>query len=215
MTDQQQAQPPARRRRAGRPKRGQLGELAALRREAWELRATGLSSYEVAERMGVSQASVHRYWHAYRDELIGDDRRDFFDQQLGDLLYLRAQCEPGVQARDLKYIAEARAVRDAIAKLLGLNSPTRVEATLYNATDDDRQLAELIREAQDRNAAYEAEVATAGPTRAIAAEPATSEQPAEVAPLALPALPSAAPTRPRPGSRQRPTISYLPADREG
>lgn len=53
---------------------------------------------------------------------------------------------------------EARSALADVRKMVGLDQPTRVDATVHQVTAEDIELAELVREAQAKNAAEEARI---------------------------------------------------------
>lgn len=132
--------------------------MDAAMEEAWRLKITGLSYRQIGPIMGVSAQTISNWIRAYRTSEIRTEIAQKRDEVEADLGHLRAAIEPGVLAGDEKSIRVALAINESVRKFWGLDAPTKVEATVYNVTQDDLALAELIREAQARNAAHEAHV---------------------------------------------------------
>lgn len=144
----------------GRPS---LGEREAEERDefmyqAWMLRITGMSYRDIGQHFGVTAQTVSNWLRAYRAQMIRTEIAQKRDEVEADLGHLRAAIEPGVLAGDEKSIRVALTINESVRRFWGLDAPTKVEATVYNVTQDDLALAELIREAQARNAAHEARV---------------------------------------------------------
>jgi hypothetical protein len=70
--------------------------------------------------------------------------------------------ENGIPLRDhgptLAALREARATLESFRRMMGLDQPVKVDATVHQVTQQDIELAELVREAQAKNAVTEAAI---------------------------------------------------------
>jgi hypothetical protein len=147
-----------------------------------DLRIQGKTFRAIADELGMPQSRVERRINEYIRENVGplaDELREIESRRLDDLT-LRAYgvltgSHPLVQNgrivyHDDKPVQDTRPVLGAIdrliriqerrARLLGLDQPTQVSATVHEIGMDDIELAALIREAKARQAADEERLRT-------------------------------------------------------
>lgn len=158
-----------------RANRARVGEQAA---RAYELRLTGMTLAAIAKEMGLSVGTVHARIEAHLaghvDPLADEYRRVELDRlddlqrrayEVLDAKHLVAQNgkvveHEGAPLRDHAPVLAAidRLVRisERRAKLLGLDMPAKVSATVTQADPKDLKLSRIIEEAKARNAAEEA-----------------------------------------------------------
>ena len=99
-------------------------EKQNMQEQAWKLRISGKSQYEIADILGVSQGYVSTMLKKVREErkeeLVGDVEAHISNQAARLDAMLDALWEK-VQAGDPKAIATSLAIEDRRAKLLGLD----------------------------------------------------------------------------------------------
>lgn len=128
----------------------------------YELRLTGMSIREIAERTGISKSTVHDRIQAEISSrvtpLAEEVRKMELDRLDGWLERLNEQIARGIQVA--RNVEVAVRVSERRAKLLGIDAPEKVEATVTEVTQQDVALAELISEAQAAAAVAEQKLLT-------------------------------------------------------
>ena len=118
----------------------------------WELRLQGLSIRMIAvaasDQLGykISPATVHRLIREEADEKMRQPREDYRAYELDRLDRYLAVLEPKVRAGDVSAVQTAVRVSESRRKLLGLDAPVQVEATVHEVTQVDVELAEILRD---------------------------------------------------------------------
>lgn len=125
--------------------------------DCYELRLAGHSIDKIAAITGLAHGTVHKRIQAridarvqpLADELraIEVDRYDRYLERLDEQMKLGIAVARNVEV--------AVRVSEARAKLLGLNAPQQIEATVLQITQEDVALAELINEASAASALAE------------------------------------------------------------
>lgn len=136
--------------RGGAPTPVNRASIADQQIQCYELRLTGMSIEAIAKATGIARSTVHDRIQA---EITGRvqplaeevrkmelDRLDRWLEKLND------QIAQGYQVA--RSIEVAIRVSERRAKLLGIDAPERVEATVTEVTQEDIALAELVAEAQ-------------------------------------------------------------------
>lgn len=152
--------------RAGRGRFVRATTTAERDAEAAELRSQGLTFKQIADTLGIDIHSaydaVQRALRAIVQEPAEElrrlelDRLDTLQRAAMDILE-RSPDMGALQAVDrLLRISESR------RKLLGLDAPTRVDATVHEVTQQDLALQELVNELKAKNAAVEAQLNAGG-----------------------------------------------------
>jgi hypothetical protein len=127
----------------------------------YELRLTGMSLDRIAKETRLSKGTVHNRIQAEiaaRVLPLADEVRKMELDRLDRWLEkLDAQIQDDEAAgRVARNIEVAVKVAERRAKLLGIDAPEKVEATVHEVTQEDIALAELVREAQAAAAVTEA-----------------------------------------------------------
>lgn len=124
-------------------------EVAEQQARCYDLRLAGHSIDKIAAMTGLGHGTVHRRIkdridarvQPKADELraIEVDRYDRYLERLDEQMKLGIAVARNVEV--------AVRVSEARAKLLGLNAPQQIEATVVQVTQEDLALAELVNEA--------------------------------------------------------------------
>lgn len=128
-------------------------EVAEQQIRCYELRLTGMSLDKIVKETGLSKGTVHNRIQAEiaaRVLPLADEVRKMELDRLDRWLEkLDAQIHDDEAAgRVARNIEVAVKVAERRAKLLGIDAPEKVEATVTEVTQEDIALAELVREAQ-------------------------------------------------------------------
>jgi hypothetical protein len=142
---------------------GNKVETAEQSRRCYELKLAGWSHDKIADELKISHGTVQNRINAHlavrvqplADELraVIVDRLDLCIEKLHNQIQYDEQ--GGRLARNIEVLVK---VEERRAKLLGVDAPERVEATVTEVTQEDIALAELVREAQAAAAVAEAQL---------------------------------------------------------
>lgn len=138
--------------------------VAEQQAECYKLQLEGLSIRQIAERTGLSVGTVHRRIGSQCNKvspplepIVPSLAEQVRQQHLAQIKEWLAKLNE--QIRDNYAVARNVEVGTRLlereAKLLGIDAPERVEATVTEVTQEDITLAELIREAQAASAVSE------------------------------------------------------------
>lgn len=129
-----------------------------LKVKALRLRAAGYSYSAIARAVGRSFKTV-KGWVDTELQLhvspVVDEMRRLETVRLERLL---ETLQPGIARGDDKAINAAVRISTEISKLWGLYMPIKVDANVYQQTEQDRELADIINTAKAKAAADEARV---------------------------------------------------------
>jgi AcrR family transcriptional regulator len=125
-------------------------EIAKQQAECYQLQLDGLSIREIAKRTGLSVGTVHNRISAQCvavvQPLAEQVRSRHLDQIRDWLVKLNDQIDVGVAVA--RNVEVGTRLLEREAKLLGIDAPQQVQATVTQVTQEDIALAELVREAQ-------------------------------------------------------------------
>jgi predicted DNA-binding protein (UPF0251 family) len=125
--------------------------------ECLKLRRDGLTLREIGKIVGVSHVTVDRWIKAALKETItpaADEVRTLEIERMDYYISrLTAQIERGNQVA--RNVEVAMKVAERRARLLGLDAPQEIDATVHEVTQADLALQELLREAKAKSAAQE------------------------------------------------------------
>lgn len=132
-------------------------QIAEDQIRCYELRLTGMSIRAIAAETGLSVGTVHSRIEseiAARVLPVADEVRKMELDRLDRwLTKLDAQIQDDRSvARNVEVAVK---VAERRAKLLGIDAPEKIDATVYEVTQEDVALAELIREEQAKAAVTE------------------------------------------------------------
>lgn len=123
--------------------------------EAYRLATQGASVREIAAALAVSVGTAHARLKTAIQKIPTAERamhRQLALERL-DLMTHKLMNMLAVDAPPLDVIPELLKVEAQRAKLLGLNEPVQVSATVHEVDKQDLELAELVREAEAKAAA--------------------------------------------------------------
>jgi hypothetical protein len=140
-------------------------EIAEQQARCYELCLAGHNYRVIAETVGVSLAKVSKLINehlALRVQPLADELRAVTVDRLDRyLVKLDSQIQAGVSvARNVEVAVK---VEERRAKLLGIDAPQVVEATVHQVDQTDMAIAELVREAQAAAAVEEAALREGAP----------------------------------------------------
>ncbi len=123
---------------------------------AFHMKLDGYTHAQIAAELGISKGTVANRLAAAQAEYVTpalEEWRTLECQRLDSyLLSLHSQIRSG----SIPAIQTALRIAERRAKLLGLDAPVQVEATVTQTTQEDLELAQIIREAKAKNATEEA-----------------------------------------------------------
>lgn len=124
-----------------------------IAQQVFELRIAGHSMAAIAETLGISLASAYREFDRWIKELLPPQAEAARQLELAVMDRLMAALDPAIHRGDVKAISEARAISERRSKLLGLDTPTKVEhkVRVVDAVDEEilrlaAEIGEPIRE---------------------------------------------------------------------
>jgi len=132
-----------------------------LKVKALRLRAAGYSYGAISRAVNRSHGTVKKWVDAELEAHVSpivDEMRRLETVRLEMLL---ETLQPGIARGDDKAINAAIRVSEQISKLWGLHMPIKVDANIYEQTEQDRELAELIAMARAQAALSEDRVVRA------------------------------------------------------
>lgn len=161
----------------------QRDRLGGRNGEVWRAYVNGRTQEWIAERLDLSQQRIAQILSEVRDSLPEDARQDWRISALETLGHLHAEMleianreappaysqggkilmdEHGDVVRDvssrLAAVDRVLKVQERASRLLGLDAPDRVEATVTQVTQADLELQELLREARAASALEQEEL---------------------------------------------------------
>lgn len=139
-------------------RRSNTATLAEQRVRCYELRLTGATITEIAAATGLSRATVCNRLKEEVNERVEPwavlHRQLQLDRLEGYLRTLDEQITAGAPGIP-RHIEVAIKAMERQAKLLGIDAPAQVEATLHQVDEAQAELQELLREAQAKVAAQQ------------------------------------------------------------
>jgi hypothetical protein len=152
-------------------------DTAKKREQVVQLRRTRLSFAEIGRQLDITgQRAGQLYREALADvpaQAVEEHRveeLELIDTAVNQLMEITADGAVSPRTRVEAWSA-IRAWADRKSKLLGLDSPTQIDATVTEVTQEDIELSEMIREAKARSDATEAQIkASAGTDPAATSE---------------------------------------------
>jgi hypothetical protein len=125
-----------------------------------QLRLDGLSFRAIAEVTGIPLATVHERITAAITADVSPKADELRVLECARLDAYLARLQPKIVEGDDRAINTAVRISESRRKLLGLDMPTRIEASVlsHEVTPQDIELQELLREAKAKNAVTEAAI---------------------------------------------------------
>lgn len=141
-------------------RRANRAAVAEQRIRCYQLRLSGLSVRQIATATGLSVGTVSNRIQSEINArvlpLADEVRKVELDRLDGWLARLNTQIVAGVAVA--RNVEVAVRVSERRAKLLGIDAPQQLEATVHEITQTDVALAELVREARVKAAFDEASI---------------------------------------------------------
>ncbi|MDX3666969.1 sigma factor-like helix-turn-helix DNA-binding protein [Streptomyces europaeiscabiei] len=131
----------------GMPKRVDAKRAEQARR-CYELDLAGFSQRQIAEKVGISQTTVHNRLKEHIHNRVHRKADEWRDRQLDDLMVLRRKLVGAIESGDIKAIGQAVRIWERISRLMGTDSATlfKVEANVHNRETDRIEVARLMEE---------------------------------------------------------------------
>lgn len=133
-------------------------DIAKQQAECYQLQLDGLSIRDIAKRTGLSVGTVHRRINARCEAIVQplaeQVRARHLSQIKAWLIRINEQIERDYAVA--RNVEVGTRLLEREAKLLGIDAPQRVEATVTEVTQEDIALAELVAEANAKAAIEEA-----------------------------------------------------------
>lgn len=126
----------------------------------YELAVNGMSLRKIGRELGISFQRAHQLMHEALAEIPPAERdaqRRLATDRLDDLL-VKVQDEIDAGGDLAKLAPVVLQIESRRARLLGLDAPTQVQATVHEVDKVDVELAEIVREAKAQAAAQEQEI---------------------------------------------------------
>ncbi len=149
-----------RRRGAAAYRAANPAKVAEEQARCYELKLAGRTNEQIAQETGLSYGTVHNRIKAHidakmqplADELraVMVDRLDLCIERLHDQIQ-----DPDAAGRLARNVEVLVKVEERRAKLLGVDAPERIEASVVEISQEDGALAKLVREAQAAAAVVE------------------------------------------------------------
>jgi predicted transcriptional regulator len=133
-------------------------QLATQTEVAFTLRLAGATYNEIARTMGLDPRTVRGYIERELETRVSPKVLEYRELESARLDRYLTKLERGVEAGDVKSIDTALRISVRRARLLGLDSPVRIDMVKTEVTQEDLAIQELIREAQVRNAVTKQEI---------------------------------------------------------
>lgn len=127
--------------------------------EVMRLKVLGWRDVDIASHLSMSIATVHRRLNAALAEQKPLEVGKYREQHKQTLEVLMRQSMPGIEVGDPAAIANGVRIVDRLAKLLGTDAPQQVETTVTVVTPQERELSELLAQAERDAAMREADIA--------------------------------------------------------
>lgn len=144
-------------RRAGRAQYNHAPQFSK-RVQALEMRAKAATYREIAMALGVSLDTAHRWVNEEMKKVITPPSEHLVKLELMryDRMMKRLEEELENGGDPVRVIPAMMRVSKGRRELLGMDAAVKVDATVYESTQEDLQLQELLREAKAYAATHEA-----------------------------------------------------------
>lgn len=148
----------ATRRAGGTHRAANRATVAEQQIQCYQLRLTGMSINAIAAATGLSVGTVHNRIQAEISKRVLPLAEEVRQMELDRLDRWLQKLDAQITADKAvaRNVEVAVKVSERRAKLLGIDAPEKVEATVTEVTQEDLALAELVREAQVNAAVEEA-----------------------------------------------------------
>jgi transcriptional regulator with XRE-family HTH domain len=115
-------------------------------RRCYELDLAGFSQRQIAEKVGISQTTVHNRLKEHIHNRVHRKADEWRDRQLDDLMVLRRKLVGAIESGDIKAIGQAVRIWERISKLMGTDSATlfKIEADVHNRETDANEAQALL-----------------------------------------------------------------------
>lgn len=139
-------------------------EYAEVRAAVWQHRVRGVSVEDICSSMNLPRGTVYRWLKEIGESRVSESAQELLSTELARIDHWQSQLELQLEEQIEKGRNAARTVEvlsklsERRAKLLGLDAALKVEAQVHEVTQQDLELAELIRNAEAAAALEEQEI---------------------------------------------------------
>lgn len=129
-------------------------QYAEQRAAVWEHRVRGVSVADISASMNIPQGTVYRWLKEIGEARVEQSARELLTTELARIDHWQSQLELQLEEQIEKGRNAARTVEvlsklsERRARLLGMDKPQQVEATVHQVDDTDVAIAELVRNAE-------------------------------------------------------------------
>jgi len=125
-------------------------QLAAEQVQCYDYQLAGLSMRQIAAKTGLSVGTVHKRIHAECTEIVSAKAEEVRQQQLAQIQawLSRINGEISVGRAIARNIEVGTRLLERQAKLLGMDAPEKIDATVTEMSQVDIEFAELVRNAK-------------------------------------------------------------------
>lgn len=132
----------------------QQAEDLELQAKALELARAGATTRDIASQLGIGKGTVHRVFKRAGKHLVGEPMRDWLAELTVKCERMLAGLEEhGANDGDAKAVLAAVKLLERIARMHGVDAPTKVDMTRGLKDMSDAELAELERRLSGKGAA--------------------------------------------------------------
>lgn len=144
---------------ANRRSNGNNNAQVATQAEAvFTLRLAGKTYTEIARTVGLDPRTVRSYIERELESRVSPKVLEYRELESARLDRYLDKLDPKIEAGDVKAIDTALRVSVRRARLLGLDSPVRIDMVKTEITQEDLAFQELLNEAEARNARVRQEI---------------------------------------------------------
>lgn len=129
----------------GIPKRIDAKRAEQARR-CYELDLAGFSQRQIAEKIGISQTTVHNRLVEHIQNRVHRKADEWRDRQLDDLMVMRRKLVGAIESGDIKAIGQAVRIWERISKLMGTDSPQQLAVAVSTNDSDGQEVQRMLAE---------------------------------------------------------------------
>jgi len=126
-------------------------DKALMVKRILEAKRAGISLGTVAEELGISQRTAYNWYNEALRSIPAVDLQAHREEQAARLELLWEKLQPGIAQGSARSIEVGAKVLADARKFLGLDAPAQVEHTVIQKTAAERELEQLLEQAERAN----------------------------------------------------------------